>query len=154
MVLTARPGTGGNGSIKAALKRLSCPAVTPGALQVSFASSASLLFRRTSAALSSSVLHVTINVRPPLHHHFPPLAGYSATVFHPSPSPVPNSRRSSATQPVHSFSLRPRPRRPGFSRVPTMIHLDNLRLSIRVSAPTYNNLLVRTVVSILSQPIR
>ena len=53
-----------SGPIKAALKRLSRPAVTPGAIGVLSASSASLLFRRTSAALSS-VIHVAINVRPP-----------------------------------------------------------------------------------------
>ena len=144
---------GGTGPIKAALKRLSCPAVTPGAMGALSASSASLFFRRTSAALSSSVLHAAINVRPPsitTSHHLP---GSNATVFHPSTSPIPNSRRSSATQSVHSFSLPPRPRRPGFSRVPTMIRLGNLRLSIRMSAPAHNNLLVRTVVSILSQPV-
>ena len=76
-------------------------------------SPASLLFRRNSAALSSSDLHVVINVRPPTittSHHLP---GSNATVFHPSPSPIPNSRRSSATQSVHSFSLPPRPPRPG-----------------------------------------
>ena len=41
----------------------------------------------------------------PLHHHLP---GSNATVFHPSPSPIPNSHRSSATQSVHPFSLLPR----------------------------------------------
>ena len=58
MVLTARLG---GGPIKAALKHLSCPAVTPGAMGVLSASFASVLFRRTSAALSSSFLHVAIN---------------------------------------------------------------------------------------------
>ena len=118
------------------------------------ASSSCLLLQRTSTALSSSVLHVAINVRPPsitTSHHLP---GSNATVFNPSPFPIPNSLKSSATQTSHSISLHPLPRRPGFSRVPTMIRMGNLRLSIRRGSLAHNNLLVRKVVSILSQPVR
>ena len=56
------------------------------------------------AALSFSFLHVAINLRPPsvtISHH---LLGSIASVFHPSPSPIPNWR-SSAKQFAYSFSL-------------------------------------------------
>ena len=76
---------GGSGPIKAALQRLSCLAVTPGAMGIFPASSASLFIRRTSADLFSSFLHVALNVRPPsitISQHLP---GSNATVFYPSP---------------------------------------------------------------------
>ena len=143
-----------SGPIKAALKRRNCPAVTPGATVTLSAASASLFLRRDSAAFSSSFLHAAMNLRLPsvtISNHLP---GSNAAVLHPSLPPIPNIRRSSATQSVHSFSLPPRPRRPGISSAPAMIRLGKRRSSTRMSAPPHNNLLVRTVVSILSQPVR
>ena len=65
-----------------------------------------------------------------------------------------NSRRSSATQSAHSFSYPPGPRFPAFSSSPDMTLLGNLWSPMRSSAPNHNNLLVRTVVSMLSHSVR
>lgn len=82
------------------------------------------------------------------------LPGSNTTVLYPSPFPIPNIRRLSATYSGRSFSSRPRLRHPGFSRVPIIIRLSNLRLSTRMSAPDHNNLLVRTAVLILPHLVR
>ena len=116
--------------------------------------SVSLLFRQTSAALSSSFNHVAINLLPlsitiPYH-----LQGSNVGVFHPSLSPIPNNRSSFATQFIRSFSLHPRPRRPVFSQG---LHRDPFGQSAAVfsnKSPAHNNLLVCTVVSMLSQSVR
>ena len=55
---------------------------------------------------------------------------------------VPNCRRSSATQSVHSFSFPPGPRFPAFSSSPDLTLLGNLWSPMRSSAPDHNNLLV------------
>ena len=67
---------------------------------------------------------------------------------------TPNGRRSSATQSVHYFSFPPGPRFPAFSSSPDMTLLGNLWSSMRSSAPAHNNLLVRTVASMLSHWVR
>lgn len=135
------------------MKRLYCPAVTPGTMVLSAASGS--LFWRRSAALSSSFLHEAINVRLlsiTISHHFP--QSYAA-VSHLLPYPIPNIRKLSArSSSTLSPCPPPRPRWPGFSRVLIVICFGNLRLSIRMSTLAHNNLLVRKVVSILSQPVR
>ena len=55
----------GDGPSSAALKRLNFPTVTPDATTTLSASSASLFLCRVIAALSSSFLHLAINLRPP-----------------------------------------------------------------------------------------
>ena len=96
--------------------------------------------------------HAAINLQPP-----------SRIVLHQTPEssaavlqyPVmTNSRRSSATQPVHSFTFLPGPRFPVFSSSPDMILLGNLWSPMQSSALDHNNLFVRTVFSMLSHSVR
>ena len=140
------------GPINAALKRLKLATVTPGATSTLSASSASLFLCRCSDAFSSSFTHAAINLQPPPRDALSQVPGSSAAVLQ---SPVmPNSRRSSATQSVHYFSFSPGPRFPAFSSSPDMTLLGNLWFPMRRSgAPDHNNLLVGTVVSMISHPV-
>ena len=106
------------GPINAALKRLKLATVTSGATSTLSASSASLFLCRCSDAFSSSFTHAAIHLQPPSRTVLYQTPGLSAAVLQ---SPVmPNSRRSSATQSVHSFSFPPGPRFPAFSSSPDM----------------------------------
>ena len=143
------------GPINAALKCLKHATVTPGETPTLSASSASLFLCRCSDAFSSSFTHAgthaAINLQPPSRTVLYQTTGSSATVLQ---SPVPNSRRSSATQSVHYFSFPPDPRFPTFSSSPDVALLGNLWSPIRSSALDHNNLLVRTDVSMLSHSVR
>ena len=138
-----------DGPSSAALKRLNCPTVTPDAATTLSASSDSLFLYRVIAALSSSSLHPAINLRPPsmtVSSHAP---RSSAAAFQ-SPS-MPKARTSSATVRLFLF-LSPRPALPWSLHPakhdpvgqPTTVHTDERP----------RNLLVRTVVSMLSHPVR
>ena len=137
------------GPISAALKRLKLATVTPGATSTLSASSTSLFLCRCSDAFSSSFTRAAINLQPlsPTVLYQTPGSSAAAVLQFPV---MPNSRRSSATQSVHSFSFLPGPRFPAFPSPPDMTLLGNLRSPMRSSAPNHNNLLVRTVVSMLS----
>ena len=140
------------GPINAALKRLKLATVTPGATSTLSASSASLFLCRCSDAFSSSFTHAAINLQPPSCTVLYQAAGSSAAVLQ---SPVmTNSQRSSATQSVHYFSSPPGPRSPAFSSSPDLTFLGSLWSPMRSSAPDHNNLLMRTVVSMLSHSVR
>ena len=144
-----------DGPSSAALKRLNCPTVTPAAtttLVCLLRLSASIFLCRVIAALSSSFLHPAINLRPPLMTVSSHAPRSSAAAFQ-SPR-MPKARASSATQSVHSFSFPHAPRCPGPSIPPNMTQLGSLPQFIRMNAPAHCNLLVRTVVSMLSYPIR
>ena len=140
------------GPINATLKRLKLTTVTPGATSTLSASSASLFLCRCSNAFSSSFTHPAINLQPPSRSVLYQTPGSSAAVLQ---SPVmPNNRRSSATQSVHYFSFPPGPRFPVFFSSPDKTLLGNLWSPMRSSAPDHNNLLVSTVVSMLSHLVR
>ena len=138
----------GVGPINAALKRLKLPTVTPGATLVL---STSLFLYRFSGAFYSSLTHA-INLQTLSHTVLYKTPGSSAAVLQ---SPViPNIRRSSAPQSVHCFSLPPGPRFFAPSSSPDVAPLGNLWSPMQSSAPDHNNLLVPTVASILSHPVR
>ena len=98
------------GPINAALKRLKPATVTPGATLTLPAPSAYLFLCRCSGVFFYSFTHAAINLQPP-----------SRTVLYQTPGPsgavlqftrMSNSRQSSTTQSVHSFSFSPGPRFP------------------------------------------
>ena len=96
--------------------------------------------------------HAAINLHPPSHTVLYRTLGSSAEVLQ---FPVmPNRRPSTATQSVHYLYFHPSPRFPAFSSSPDMTLLDNVWSLTRSSALDHNNLLVRTVVSILSHSVR
>ena len=110
-----RVGSPRVGPINASLKRLKLVAGTPGATSTLSASSASLFLCRCSDAFYSFFTHAAINLQPSARTMLYQAPGSSVAVLQ---SPViPNSRRSSATQSVHSFSFPPAhvfPRSPAF----------------------------------------
>ena len=104
------------GPIKAPLKRLQLATVTPGATSTLSSSSISLFLCRCSDAFSSPFNHAAVNLQPPSRTVLYQTPRSSAAVLQ---SPVmPNSRKSSATQSVSSFSFPPGPRFPTFSSSP------------------------------------
>ena len=96
--------------------------------------------------------HAAIKLQPPSRTVLYQTPGSSPAVL--QPLVMPNSRRSSATQSVHYFSFPIGPRFPAFSSSPDMALLSNLWSPMRSSAPDHNNLLVHTVVSMLSHSVR
>ena len=100
------------------------------------------LFLPLFGHISFSLVRAALNLQPPSHTELYQKTRSSAAVLQ---SPVmPNTRRSLATQSVHSFS-------PAHV-VPRSLAL--LWSPMRSSAPDHNNLLVRTVDSTLSHPFR
>ena len=110
-----------SGSIKAVLKRLHRPAVTPGAMGVFSAFPAPLFFRWSSAALSSSLLRAAMELRPPFITILTIcriLMPWSSIHSH---SQSRQSGGSLQRSPASLFPCPARPRRPVFFRV-IMIH--------------------------------
>ena len=108
------------------------------------------LHLRVLGVFSSSLTHASINLQPPSQTMMYQTPGSSAAVLQ---SPVmPNSRRSSAAQSVHSFSLPFDPRFSPFSSSPDMTLLGDLWSPMRSSACDHN-LLVRPVVSMLARSV-
>ena len=140
------------GPINAALKRLKLATVTPGVTSTLIASSASLfLCRCLEVFYFSFTHHAAINLQPPRTVLYQTPRSSEAVLQSPV---IPNSQRSSATRSVHSFSPPPGPRFPAFSSSPDMTLLGNLWSPMQSSAPAYSNLLVRTVVSMVSHSVR
>ena len=125
------------GPINAALY-VKLATVTPGATSTLSASSASLFLCRFSDTFSSCLTHAVINLQPPSHTVMYQARGSSAAVLQ---SPVmPNTRRSSATQSVHSLSFLPDPRFPAFSSSPDMISLVTCDCPCGAAPPTTTTL--------------
>ena len=107
------------GPINEHRERLKPPLVTPGATSTFFAYSALLFLCQLSDAFSLSLIHLIINLQPPSHtvwYHAP----WSSPVVLQHPV-MPNTRRPSATQSVHTFSFSHGSRCPAFSTFPGMI---------------------------------
>ena len=139
----------------ATLKNLKLATVTLGTTLTLSVSSASLFLCRFSGAFSSFFLQPCCSLPSPTRQWT-----YSSVHIQyravPNPrikcggAPVkPKSRRSPATQSVHYFSFSPRPRFSAFSSSPDMMLFGNLWSPMRRSASDHDNLLVRTVVTML-----
>lgn len=125
----------GSGPIKAGLKRLNCPSAKPG------------FFCRTLSVKFNCFSHPSSM----LPHTFePPPSSFLAFCRVPMPwFSIPPHSRSRTYRCLFLLVLPSTP-----LRVPIMICLGNLRqLSIRTGAHIHNNRLVRTVVSMLLQPV-
>ena len=112
---------------------------------------ASLFSWRYLAASTSSFLHAAINLRPPSATVSTQTSAFNAVPLQ-SPA-MPNARMSPCTQSVHYFSFPPRPLRTAPSRFPNTIRFGSRPPLIRMSAPAHKSLLVRNVVSMLSDRI-
>ena len=88
---------------------------------------------------------------PTLRHRLNHTAASNAFAFQ-SPS-TPNARMSLCTQSVYSVSFPPRPLCIAPSRLPNTIHFRHRRQLNWMSAPAHRNLLLRNVVSMLSNRI-
>lgn len=123
-------------------------AVIPGVMETLSTSFAYLFFRRDSATLSFSSLHVTTN------KYFVSFPGLQCSS---SPSLLTLDPKTPevicALQSVHPFSLFPYPRHPIFFSAPGMIHLGDHNL-IRMSAPAQNSFIVPPVILMFSQAVR
>ena len=112
---------------------------------------ASLFSWRCLAAFTSSFLHAAMNLRQPSVNVSTHTSAFNAVAFQ---SPViSNARMSLCTQPVYSFSFPPRSLCTALSRFPNMIRFGSRPPLIRMSVPAHKSLLVRNVVSMLSQRI-
>ena len=109
--------------INAALKHLKLATVTPGATSTLSTSYTFLFLCRCSDAFPSSFTHAAINLQPLSRAVLYQAPEPSAVVF--QPPVIPNSRRSSATQSVHSFSFPLGPRFSVFSNSPDMTLFGN-----------------------------
>ena len=110
---------------------------------------ASLFSWRCLAASTSSFLHAAMNPRPPSVMVSTHTSTSNAVPFQ-SPT-MPNALMSLYTQSVHSFSSPFRPLRTAPSRFPNTTRFGSRPPLIRMSAPAHKSLLVRNVVSMLSQ---
>ena len=135
------------GPINAALKHLKLATVTPGSILNLSASSASFFLCRCPDAFYSFFTHAAINLQPPSLTVLYQTPGSKAAVL--QSLVMSNSRRSSATQCVNYFSSPPCSRFPAFSSSSDMTLLRNVWSPMQSSAPDHNNILVRTVVSML-----
>ena len=140
-------------SLNAALERLKFATVPPGATPtLSTYSSASLCLCQFLDAFSCSLTHAAVNLQPSSRTVLYETPGSSTAVLQ---SPVmSNIRRSSDMYSINYFSFSPGPRLPAFSDFPGMTLLGNLWSPLRSTATDHTNLLMRTVASILSRPVR
>lgn len=144
-----RFGRSVSGPINASQKRLDCPAV--------MGARPPLLLPLLSAKFSCSLFpllpcghkHAILP-----HHYFAPSPSSNGAILHPSSHPQPKKSGGRLRQNSFILSRYPsRPHHPGFSISPDMIHFGNLRSSIRMNAPAFRKLLVRTLEPTLSQPV-
>ena len=111
---------------------------------------ASLSSWRCLAASTSSLLHATMNLcSPPSVTVSTHTSASNAVLF--QSSVISNIRMSLCTQSVHSFFFPHRPLRTAPSRFPNTIRFGSRPPHIRMSAPAHKSILVRNVVSMLSQ---
>ena len=109
----------------------------------------SLFSWRCLAASTSYFLRAAMNLRPSSVTVSIHTSAFNAAAFQ-SPA-VPNARMSLCTQSVHYFSFPPRHLRTAPSRLPNTIHFGTRPPLILMSIPAHKRLLVRKVVSMLSQ---